>query len=116
MDFDQAIKAHSEWKMKLQTYLKKPDKSLKAEEIQLDNKCPLGQWVYGEGAKHSALAEYATLKAEHAKFHKAAANVVRKADSGQSTSEETSLGANSDFANSSSTVVMAIMKMKAKSA
>lgn len=27
MDFDGAIKAHSDWKMKLSTYLRKPDGS-----------------------------------------------------------------------------------------
>ncbi|QQR80059.1 MAG: CZB domain-containing protein [Deltaproteobacteria bacterium] len=116
MDFDQAIRAHSEWKIKLQGYLKKPDKSLKASDIEVDNKCPLGQWIYGEGHKHAALPEYTTLKAEHAKFHKAAAAVVRKADSGQSTTEETALGSNSEFGSSSSSVVSAIMKMKLKAA
>jgi hypothetical protein len=54
MDFDEAIKAHSAWKMKLSTYLKKPDGSLKPSEIQVDNKCQLGQWIYAEGARLSS--------------------------------------------------------------
>lgn len=114
MDFDEAIKAHSAWKMKLSTYLKKPDGSLKASDIQVDNKCALGQWIHGEGAKYSSLAEFATLKAEHARFHKAAAQVVQKADSGQDTSEETSLGSKSEFAQASSSVVSAIMAIRRK--
>lgn len=114
MDFDEAIKAHSSWKMKLSTYLRKPDGSLKASEIQLDSKCALGQWIYGEGAKWSSHPEFATLKTEHAKFHKAAAQVVIKADSGQDTSQETSLGANSEFASASSAVVSAIMAIRRK--
>ncbi len=116
MNFDEAIKAHSAWKMKLSNYLKNPDGSLKASEIEQDNKCQLGQWIYGDGAKFSALPEYSTLKAEHARFHKAAANVVRKADSGQDTSEDTALAGSSEFAKASAAVVTAIMKIRSKSA
>ncbi len=114
MDFDEAIKAHSSWKLKLSSYLRKPDGSLKVSEVQVDNKCQLGQWIYGEGMKYSSLPEYQTLKNEHAKFHKAAANVVMKADSGQNVSEETAIGGTSDFSVASSTVVSAIMSMKRK--
>lgn len=114
MNFDEAIRAHSDWKMKLGTYLRNPDGSLKSAEISPDNKCPLGQWIYGEGAKFSTLPEYEILRTEHAKFHKEAAQVVTKADSGQNVTEEVALGANSGFAKASSSVVSAIMKMKTK--
>jgi methyl-accepting chemotaxis protein len=114
MDFDEAIKAHSAWKMKLSAYLRKPDGSLKAADIQVDNKCALGQWIYGLGAKWSSLPEYATLKSEHARFHKAASQVVIRADSGQDTSEDIALGAKSEFALASSAVVSAIMAIKRK--
>mgnify|MGYP003406294970 CR=1 FL=1 len=115
MNFDDAIKAHATWKMKLQTYISKPDGSLKANEVEPDNKCALGQWIYGEGSKYSALPEYTALKNEHARFHKAAAGVIKKADSGQNVKEETAIGAASDFGSASTSVVAAIMKMKAKS-
>ncbi|MCX7977651.1 MAG: CZB domain-containing protein [Bdellovibrionaceae bacterium] len=114
MDFDEAIKAHSAWKMKLSNYIKKPDGSLKVADVQVDNKCQLGQWIYGEGAKYSSMPEYQKLKTEHARFHKAAASVVMKADTGQDTSEEVALGAKSEFAMASSAVVSAIMEMKRK--
>lgn len=114
MDFDEAIKAHSAWKMKLSSYLRKPDGTLKAAEIQSDNKCSLGQWIYGEGAKYATHPEFQTLKTEHARFHKAAAQVVVKADSGQNTSEETSLGSKSEFGSASGSVVSAIMAIRRK--
>src|SRR5689334_24920780 len=101
MNFDDAIKAHSSWKMRLAEYLRKPDGSLKATDVEADNKCPLGQWIYGEGAKFSTLSEYSTLKSQDASFHKAAGNVVRKADSGQSVTEDVALGSASDFARAS---------------
>jgi Chemoreceptor zinc-binding domain len=114
MNFDEAIKAHSSWKMKLSAYLRKPDGSLKAADVEVDNKCDLGKWIHGEGAKHSTLAEFGALKTEHAKFHKAAADVVKKADSGQSVSEDIAIGGSSPFAQASSAVVTAIMTMKKK--
>lgn len=114
MDFNEAIKAHSDWKMKLKGYLRNPDGSLKAIDVSRDNKCALGQWIYGEGAKWSALPEYEILKTEHAKFHKEAAQVITKADSGQNITEEIALGANSGFSEASASVVGAIMKMRTK--
>jgi Chemoreceptor zinc-binding domain len=114
MDFDQAIAAHSAWKTKLKAYLNNPDHSLKPAEIELDDKCALGQWIHGEGRQFLSNASYSTLKMAHAKFHKAAAAVVRKADSGQSVTEEVTLGATSDFTSASSAVVSAIVAMKRK--
>ncbi len=114
MNFDEAVKAHSAWKMKLSAYLRNPDKSLKADEVSQDNKCDLGKWIHGEAGQYSQLPEYSALKAEHANFHKAAADVIRKADSGQSTTEDTQLGGNSPFAKASSSVVAAIMAIRRK--
>lgn len=114
MNFDEAIQAHSTWKLKLTKYLRSPDGSLKAEEVCLDNKCALGLWIYGEGVSYTSMTEYGTLKSEHAKFHKAAAEVITKADAGKSVSEEVQMGADSPFAKASSAVVLAIMEMKKK--
>ncbi len=97
MNFDDAIKAHSAWKMKLSNYISNPDKSLKHEEVCLDNKCELGKWIYSDGDKYNKESEFITLKNEHAKFHKAAAEVIKKADSGLSVSEEIQLGGSSEF-------------------
>ena len=116
MDFDQAIAAHSSWKRKLVNYLVKHDGSIKPHDVSVDNKCPLGQWIHGEGVQYSNSPEYATLKSEHARFHKATAEVVRKANSGQPVSEETALGSKSEFTTASSAVVSAIVQMKAHAA
>ncbi len=114
MDFDEAIKAHSAWKLKLSGYLRKPDGSIKAADVQVDNKCPLGQWIYGDGKKFSTMQEYDKLRTEHAHFHKAAADVVTKADAGQNITEDIALGTGSAFSKASTAVVSAIMEMKRK--
>jgi methyl-accepting chemotaxis protein len=112
MNFDEALTAHTNWKMKLSSYLRKPDGTLHPQEIEPDNKCDLGKWIVGEGAKFSALPTFRSLKAEHARFHKAAADIVRRADSGAKIADEMALGADSEFGHASRGVVQAIMSMR----
>jgi len=114
MDFDRAILAHRHWKDKLNDYLTNRDGTLSANTIEQDNQCELGKWIYAEGHKHSRLTEFEALRSAHARFHKAAADVVRKADSGANISGETVLGGHSEFSSASTAVVKAIMDVKHK--
>lgn len=114
MNFDEAIAAHANWKMKLSAYVKNPDKSVNAAVLATDNHCALGKWIYGEGLKFANLPEYQELKKGHAAFHQAAAAIVKRADAGEQVSEEVNLGAQSDYNKLSTQVVTQIMKMKAK--
>jgi hypothetical protein len=114
MNFDEAIAAHSDWKRKLGSYLQKPDHSLKADDVAANDKCPLGKWIASEGHKHSTMSAFAKLDTEHTRFHKAAADVIRRADKGENTAAEVVLGAHSEFGAASSSVVRAIMEMKQK--
>ena len=114
MNFDEAIQAHANWKMKLSAYIRKPDRSVDAGVLAKDNVCALGKWIYAEGVAFSALPEYQELKNSHALFHQAASSIVKKADSGESVSDEVALGAQSEYNKHSTKVVQSIMKMKAK--
>ena len=113
MNFDEAITVHSNWKMKLSRYLAKPDGSLDPNDVGLDGKCDLGKWIGGESAKYSKLAQFGAMQQQHNGFHKAATQVVRQADAGENVTAEVALGAKSEFAQTSSAVVQAIMAMKA---
>jgi hypothetical protein len=114
MEFDQAIAAHAAWKSKLAKYLKNPDHSLEPSKVAADDQCELGKWIAGEGRKFTKLPEFATVKSDHARFHKVAADIVQRANSGQQVAEEVALGAKSEFATASSSVVRSIMALKAK--
>jgi methyl-accepting chemotaxis protein len=114
MNFDEAITCHTKWKMKLASYLAKPDHSLNATVVESPVQCDLGKWINGEGKRYSSLPEFAAMVSGHAAFHKAAASVIRKADSGQSVAEETALGAKSEFAAASNAVVRSLMALKSK--
>ena len=112
MTFDDAVNSHSEWKRKLHTYVSKPDGSLNVIEVESNNKCKLGRWIRGDGRKYAGFPEFARLIVEHTRFHKAAADIVRRADLGQDVSFEFALGVGSEFSLASSAVVLAIMDMK----
>lgn len=112
MEFAQAVAAHTAWKRKFTKYLGKPDGSIEPLDVSLDKGCPLGQWIYGPGAKYSYLPEYSVLRSEHARFHRAAADVVLLANSGQSVGERITIGSQSEFTMASSAIVLAIMAMK----
>ena len=114
MDFNEAIQAHANWKMKLSAYVKKPDRSVNAAVLAQDNACALGKWIYGEGTKFASLPEFQELKKGHALFHQAAAAIVKRADNGEAVSEEIALGAQSDYNKHSMQVVQLIMKLKTK--
>ncbi len=113
MELDDAIEAHSAWKHKLALCLKRPGDRSKPAEIRADNRSELGQWLHGEGKKFSLLAEYNKLLAENARFHRAAAKLVEKANAGQETNEEVA-ASDSEFACASRDVIAAIVGLKSK--
>ncbi len=112
MDFDEAFHWHVRWKMKLWNYMKQPDGSLQADEIQHDHHCLLGEWIYGEGLKYSSSPEFEILKREHKRLHRAAAMVVRYLNDGLPYAEELALGSESDFALASLNIASAIELLK----
>jgi hypothetical protein len=79
-----------------------------------DKACELGKWLICDGRAHSSLPEYTNLITDHARFYKAASEVIRKADSGQNVTEEVVIGGKSEFAAASTGVVQAIMSLKNK--
>ena len=112
MDFQKAIEAHVGWKMKLSSYIAKPDHSLNAASVSLELNCDLGRWLASESQKHAANPEFTKLAADHARFHAAAGNIIRKADSGQRVTDEVALGSKSEYAAASDAVVRTLMKFK----
>jgi methyl-accepting chemotaxis protein len=111
VDFDQAIKAHSAWKQKLADYLERPDGTLDPAVVGRDDRCPLGQWLHGEG-RDQASQTFDDLRRAHAEFHECAGDIVRQVDSGASVRAERLLGDGSDFAKRSLRCITLIVSMK----
>lgn len=112
MDFDKAIDVHVQWKDKLAAYIANPDRSLKSATVELDDRCELGKWLHGEGRKNCKLPEFEKVVSDHARFHKAAGDIIRKADSRQLTKGEVALGAKSEYATISNAVVGSLLRLK----
>lgn len=112
MNFDEAVVAHSAWKRKLGAYLQKPDKSIDAVKLAKDDQCELGKWIQADRGKYASNPAFVELKKEHANFHRAAADVVRRADAGEKVSGELALGGSSAYAGCSTKVVTAILQLK----
>jgi methyl-accepting chemotaxis protein len=85
-DFDAAISAHIDWKMKLSKYLANPDGSLDHTKVCVDNACALGKWIYGAGSKYQELnpSTFLALKESHAEFHKTAGEIIKLINSKRS--------------------------------
>ena len=117
MDFDSAIQAHQDWKAKLATYIRTKDGSLDENTVTKDNVCPLGQWLHGEGnAKYGSDSEFKELVAKHADFHKAAADIVRRVNAGETVNEGSTLDMTSPYGVVSKEVIQLIIREKLKAA
>lgn len=116
MDFNAAIQAHSNWKLKLVSYATgvSTDK-LDAATVGKDNVCALGQWLYGEG-KTLMLGkpEYQDLLKLHAEFHRNAASLIVLIDKGQAAQAKEMLDdRNSAYNQCSIKITQILMKLKA---
>ncbi len=110
MDFDQAIKAHSAWKQKLANYIARPDGSIDARAVGRDDRCPLGEWLHGEGKQHTSPV-YDDLLGAHARFHTCAGEMIQRIDDGQQLTER-DLVDGSEFGNRSLECITLIVAMK----
>ncbi len=112
MNFDDAIRAHGEWTDKLALYVRSPDQSLDYELVSRDDQCALGKWIHGEGSCHADLSEFRIMTEAHARFHRAAGDIVRRADRGERVKVETDLAGQSPFGRASEEVIRALAALK----
>jgi len=115
MDFDAAMQAHANWKVKLTAYAGGiSSEKLDAVATAKDNACALGQWLHGDGkAVMAGRAEYRELVTAHADFHRQAATLVTLIDRGQAAQANAQLGdTKSTYREASSKVIGILMKLK----
>jgi hypothetical protein len=110
MDFDGVIHAHLQWKSKLRDFLDGKGDTLDPAVVGRDDKCALGQWIYGKGAAHSHKPGFAQLKGKHADFHQCAAQVIRMAQGGDKSGADRVL--QDEFASLSEQAVSEIRRIK----
>ncbi len=116
MDFDEAVRHHASWKFRMSVYLRQPDGSMKPEATAADDACDLGRWILRAQAQLGPFPDFVRLRASHAAFHRAAADLVRRANAGERLSAEAELGSDSDYTRRSADVVEAILALKRRDA
>jgi methyl-accepting chemotaxis protein len=114
-DFDSAISAHIDWKMKLSKYLEKPDGTLDHQKVCLDNACVLGKWIYGAGQDFREINPdlFDSVKDSHASFHKTAGHIIQLINSSRSEEAAKELGPSGPYMEISQKTVGLIRDLKA---
>lgn len=111
-DFDKAIEAHRQWKVKLRKAIAEHDK-LDSDTICRDDQCPLGKWIHGPGgAQWGSRPSFVELMKKHAEFHQTAGAVARQINAGNYAEAEKLIGSGSQFARSSTEVATILTRAK----
>jgi len=115
-DFNAALSAHIDWKMKLSRYMTNPDHSLNPDKVCVDNACALGKWLYGDGQtyndKHPQI--FSHLKSSHAEFHKTAAKVITAVHEGNKKLAESLMAPNGPYMRVSEQTIDLIQELQGK--
>ena len=111
-DFDKAIEAHRQWKVKLRKAIADRE-HLDADSLCRDDQCPLGRWIHGPGgAQWGQRPTFVRLLQKHAEFHQAAGKVARSINAGQMSEAERLVGSGSQFAQVSTEVSTLLTQAK----
>ena len=111
VDFDAIVQAHQAWKQKLRSAISGgEERNLNPDDVCKDNQCALGKWIYGPGKRYAQTAEYEPLRHTHAQFHVCAADILRRARSGDKDGASAMLVG--DFFDLSNRTVQHIIEMK----
>jgi hypothetical protein len=102
MDFDDAIRAHVNWKVAFRAHIEgEAVAKLNVAAIEKDDHCMLGQWIDAESARCGDLPELRQLKIAHAQFHRCAGEVARRIVAGEKTQALELLGTGTDYMKAS---------------
>lgn len=112
LDIDGAILAHAQWKTKLATYVKKPDGTIDVPTLARCDACVLGKWLDSDAKRTLPPAAHQELHKAHAAFHVSAADVAKRANSGEKVDSEVALCATSEFGRTSAKVIQLLSALR----
>ncbi|WP_161936806.1 methyl-accepting chemotaxis protein [Tepidimonas taiwanensis] len=112
LDFDSAIKAHQQWRIKLRNAILKGEK-LDVATIRRDDCCAVGKWIYGEGGRrYGNLPLFSTLVEQHKTFHLETGRVAELINAGKKEEADRLLQGESAFIRAGRAVVDTLQKLK----
>ena len=112
MNLENAVAKHAEWKTKFRGAISKQEQ-MDVSTISRDNCCDLGKWLHGEAkSKYGAMSSYKDCLAKHAVFHTEAGKVAKAINAKKFVEAEAMISAGTTYTIASSSVGVAIMKLK----
>ena len=113
LDFDAAIKAHQQWRIRLRNAILKGEK-LDVATIRRDDCCAVGKWIYGAGGRQwGNLPLFPTLVEQHKKFHQETGHIAELVNAGKMDEANRLLQGESAFIRAGRAVVDTLQKLKA---
>jgi len=101
LQIDAAIVAHDEWKAHLLAAIEAGSSELDPDRAGAPDHCGFGKWLSSVGPDMKASLHYERVCDLHARFHQAAAAVLRMAIGGRGAQALTSLEFGSDYVSAS---------------
>ncbi len=114
MNFNDIIKSHIEWKIKLRSYINGNSKEkLDESKVKSDKECEFGQWILNEGKKYNDNPKFKELADIHKKFHIAVGEIVHKVNSGNKEEAEKLINSTtSEYHTLSNSLISLIIKIR----
>lgn len=75
-ELEELFLTHLEIKQHLKKIIQREEHA-DEESVRADDRCSLGNWIYGKGQKYSGLPQYQRLKVAHATFHQQAYKALK---------------------------------------
>ncbi len=111
MNFADAIKAHTYWKVMLR-WMINGERPVDPENAADSAICELGRWIHGAGRQYASLPAYTTLIRAHEEFHIIAASVIRRVQEGKKDEANAMLANEGEFTLASARTIDAIRALE----
>ena len=103
------IAAHGLWKYRLHEAIRVGSSAFGVETVRVDNRCALGQWLYGEqGRALAGTDRYERVRTLHTRFHSLTADVLALALGGQREQAGRAMESGSEFLQVSTQLVRSL--------
>ena len=100
-----AVDAHREWTARLDVCVSTGHCDADESYVERDDACALGRWLHTMPAEARADGHYLAVVAMHARFHRAAAGVVRLVHAGRVADARAAMGPEGEYASASGELV-----------
>ncbi len=109
---DHAIAAHAKWKFRLREAIKTGQSEWTVDTVRPDHLCEFGQWLNALPLSDRMSTHWKEVKALHAQFHGAAAEVLKSALAGHKAEADTAMAPGGGFADVSMRLVRTLTAWK----